>query len=74
VRNPRSLLGDHSGAAAVEYGLLIAAFAGVILFVLFFVGNLLNGARAGVAGGGVPGSPSGGPDAGTFIRTSPGAQ
>jgi Flp pilus assembly pilin Flp len=72
VRSVKSLLGDRSGAAAVEYGLLIAAFAGLILFALFFLGNLLNSASAGVTGAGS--GTQAGVDGGTFIHSSPDAQ
>jgi|HubBroStandDraft_5_1064220.scaffolds.fasta_scaffold703519_2 pilus assembly protein Flp/PilA len=35
----RRLLGDEDGATAVEYGLLVAALAGLILAVVFVLGK-----------------------------------
>lgn len=72
----RSLSRDGSGAAAVEYALILAAFAGAILFVIFLLGNTLNHAKSEVAGQ-VPGTTvttgDGGTaagDGGRFIRTT----
>lgn len=33
---------DERGASAVEYGLLIAAIAAIIVVVVFAIGNLVN--------------------------------
>ena len=35
---------DEKGASAVEYGLLVAAIAAVIVVVVFALGKLINGA------------------------------
>ena len=35
---------DEKGASAVEYGLLVAAIAAVIVLIVFAVGKLVNGA------------------------------
>jgi Flp pilus assembly pilin Flp len=62
----------QSGATAVEYALMLAAFAGAIIFVLSLFGATLNRAREGVAG-----SPDkvmmGGaaPDGGFILQGSP---
>jgi Flp pilus assembly pilin Flp len=64
------LLAEDGGATAVEYALMIAAFSGIILFVLFLVGNVLNNARENVAGPN-PMESGESPDAGTFIHTRP---
>lgn len=44
------LLDDDSGATAVEYGLLVAAIAAVLITVMFFIfnriGNAMNNAAA----------------------------
>jgi Flp pilus assembly pilin Flp len=67
----RSLVADRSGAAAVEYGLLIAALAGAILFVIFVLGNMLNRASERVVGREGQGTDV--RDGGSFIRTNPDA-
>jgi pilus assembly protein Flp/PilA len=36
------LVQDDQGATAVEYGLIVAAIAGLILAVIFVLGNKLN--------------------------------
>ena len=36
------LLQDDQGATAVEYGLIVAAIAGLIIAVVFIIGNKLN--------------------------------
>lgn len=36
------LLQDDQGATAVEYGLIVAAIAGLIIAVIFVLGNKLN--------------------------------
>ena len=38
-----SLLHDDSGASAVEYGLLVAAIAAVIVTILFSFGTVVQG-------------------------------
>jgi pilus assembly protein Flp/PilA len=38
----RAFLGDESGATAVEYGLIVAALAGLILTVVFVLGKKVN--------------------------------
>ena len=70
MRSRRSLVADRSGAAAVEYGLLIAALAGAILFVIFVLGNMLNRASESVVR-----HESGTEmrDGGSFIHTNPDA-
>jgi pilus assembly protein Flp/PilA len=35
---------DEKGASAVEYGLLVAAIAAVIVIIVFALGKLVNGA------------------------------
>jgi pilus assembly protein Flp/PilA len=50
----RSLVSDESGATAVEYGLIIAAIAGVILIVVILLGNKVNNMLNNVAGA-IPG-------------------
>jgi pilus assembly protein Flp/PilA len=46
------LLRDEQGATAVEYGLILAAVAGVIITVTFAIGhkanNLFNNVQAGI--------------------------
>jgi pilus assembly protein Flp/PilA len=42
MRNVRRHLKDDAGASAVEYGLLVAAIAAVIVVVVFALGNVLN--------------------------------
>ncbi len=39
----RALLSDDSGASAVEYGLLVAAIAAVIVVILFALGGIISG-------------------------------
>ena len=36
------LLRDDQGATAVEYGLIVAAIAGLIISVVFVLGNKIN--------------------------------
>ncbi len=38
----RAFLGDDKGATAVEYGLIVAAIAGLILTVVFVLGKKVN--------------------------------
>jgi pilus assembly protein Flp/PilA len=42
VRNLRRHLKSDEGASAVEYGLLVAAIAAVIVVVVFALGGLVN--------------------------------
>lgn len=37
------MLCDESGAAAVEYGLIVAAIAAVILLTVFYLGGYVEG-------------------------------
>ena len=41
--NARLAKMDERGASAVEYGLLVAGIAAVIVAVVFLLGNTLNG-------------------------------
>jgi pilus assembly protein Flp/PilA len=43
------LLRDETGATAVEYGLIVAAIAGLIVLVVFVLGNKINNAFSNVA-------------------------
>jgi Flp pilus assembly pilin Flp len=36
------LLRDEGGATAVEYGLIVSAVAGLIIVVVFLIGNKVN--------------------------------
>jgi len=38
----RAFLGDEKGATAVEYGLIVAALAALILSVTFLLGHKVN--------------------------------
>jgi pilus assembly protein Flp/PilA len=38
----RALLSDDRGASAVEYGLLVAAIAAVIVVILFALGGIIS--------------------------------
>jgi pilus assembly protein Flp/PilA len=48
-RAMRNLLKDESGATAVEYGLIVAAIAGLIIVVVFLLGKKVNNAFSNVA-------------------------
>ena len=48
-KNAKVLLQDDSGATAVEYGLIVAAIAGLIIVVVFLLGKKVNNAFSGVA-------------------------
>ena len=45
----KDLLKDESGATAVEYGLIVAAIAGLIIVVVFLLGKKVNNAFNNVA-------------------------
>ncbi len=45
------LLRDDEGATAVEYGLIVAAVAGLIVAVVFVIGNKMNNAFNNVQAG-----------------------
>ena len=49
TRAIKRLLKDQTGATAVEYGLIIAAIAGLVVVVVFFLGNKLNNALQNVS-------------------------
>jgi pilus assembly protein Flp/PilA len=42
MQNLIRLLQDEQGATAVEYGLIVAAIAGLIIAVVFVLGNKIN--------------------------------
>ncbi|HEX3904772.1 MAG TPA: Flp family type IVb pilin [Polyangia bacterium] len=42
LKNAIKLLKDEEGATAVEYGLIVAAIAGLIIAVVFILGNKMN--------------------------------
>jgi pilus assembly protein Flp/PilA len=42
LKNALKLLKDEEGATAVEYGLIVAAIAGLIIAVVFVLGNKMN--------------------------------
>ena len=50
LRQLRSRLGDESGAAAVEYGLLVVLVAGVIVAIVTTVGQHVSNAFSSVTG------------------------
>ena len=52
MRRIRNLLRDEAGASAVEYGLILALGVGLALFLVYFFGRTLNGARNDMVGGG----------------------
>jgi pilus assembly protein Flp/PilA len=49
LKNLKKLLKDEEGATAVEYGLIVAAIAGLIIVVVFLLGNKVNNAFSNVA-------------------------
>ena len=49
TRAIKRLLKDQTGATAVEYGLIIAAIAGLVVVVVFLLGNKLNNALQNVS-------------------------
>ena len=44
LKNLMKLLRDDEGATAVEYGLIVAAIAGLIIVVVFLLGGKVNNA------------------------------
>ena len=42
LKNAIKLLKDEEGATAVEYGLIVAAIAGLIIAVVFVLGKKVN--------------------------------
>ncbi len=42
LKNVRAMLKDEDGATAVEYGLLVAALAGLLVVVVFTTGKKVN--------------------------------
>ena len=49
LKNLKKLIKDEEGATAVEYGLIVAAIAGLIIVVVFLLGNKVNNAFKNVA-------------------------
>jgi pilus assembly protein Flp/PilA len=49
LRNLKKLFQDEQGATAVEYGLIVAAIAGVIVAVVFLLGNKVKNSFNNVA-------------------------
>jgi pilus assembly protein Flp/PilA len=49
LKNLKNLIKDEEGATAVEYGLIVAAIAGLIIVVVFLLGNKVNNAFSNVA-------------------------
>jgi pilus assembly protein Flp/PilA len=49
LKNLKKLLKDEEGATALEYGLIAAAIAGVIITVMYLLGNKVNNTITNVA-------------------------
>jgi pilus assembly protein Flp/PilA len=49
LKNLLRLLKDENGATALEYGLMAAAVAGVLIVVAYFLGNQIGNAINNVA-------------------------
>ena len=49
LRSLRRFLGDEQGATAVEYGLIVAAIAGLIIVTVFVLGNKVKNSFNNVA-------------------------
>jgi pilus assembly protein Flp/PilA len=49
LTNLKKLLKDEEGATAVEYGLIVAAIAGLIITVVYLLGGRVNNAFNNVA-------------------------
>ncbi len=43
LSNLKKLFNDQDGATAVEYGLIVAAIAGVIITIVYSLGNKVSG-------------------------------
>ncbi|HEX3694794.1 MAG TPA: Flp family type IVb pilin [Polyangia bacterium] len=50
LTNLKKLFKDQDGATAVEYGLIVAAIAGLIIVVVFTLGGKVNKAFTTVSG------------------------
>jgi len=49
LRSLKKLVKDDKGATAVEYGLIVAAIAGLIIVVVFVLGNKVKNSFNNVA-------------------------
>jgi pilus assembly protein Flp/PilA len=49
LKSLKKLWQDEEGASAVEYGLVVAGIAAVIIVVVFLIGGKLNNTLSGVA-------------------------
>jgi pilus assembly protein Flp/PilA len=49
VTHRKSLWRDESGATAVEYGMIVAGIAGVIMLVIWQLGNKVNNTLSAIA-------------------------
>jgi len=49
LKNLKKLLKDEEGATALEYGLIAAAIAGVIITMVYFLGGRVNNTLNNVA-------------------------
>jgi pilus assembly protein Flp/PilA len=49
LKSLNKLWRDDEGASAVEYGLVVAGIAAVIIVIVFIVGNKLNNTLSNVA-------------------------
>jgi pilus assembly protein Flp/PilA len=49
LKNLIKLLKDEEGATALEYGLMAAAVAGVLIVVAYFLGGKVNNSLSNVA-------------------------
>jgi pilus assembly protein Flp/PilA len=49
LKSLKKLWKDEQGATAVEYGLIVAAIAGVIIVVMILLGNKVNNTLGNVA-------------------------
>jgi pilus assembly protein Flp/PilA len=49
LKSLKKLWRDEEGASAVEYGLVVAGIAAVIIVIVFIVGNKLNNTLSNVA-------------------------
>jgi pilus assembly protein Flp/PilA len=69
MRRGRSLFRDQKGATSVEYGLMIAAVAAILLAILQLVGERLNTARTSMGDPTATGSKT--PDGGFLLHGHP---